>query len=657
MFCNKCGEKNPDDSQFCIKCGLKMSNDIKDNKKEKEDIAVGENDFNNENAMMKNSNNSKKVLIIVFSIVGGLIVIGIVILLLWLFVFKRGVDTYKDLSNNVKDNVIDNFNNNKDDNKDNSEGDKEEVKQKSGLKILLYKSVNSEYISSYNSSLDSKNYYDNDNFTNIGNYECYSNNCIYKDGYGNLILVYDDGFILYDINTKEEVKLNIDVDSSNNIRFIYYDKKAYGLSVLNNNKFAYYDLNQNKYITGFEYSGFNSDGALKFNMIIGYKMSDFDDIGMYSDGNYYLINVKNGNIEYNTDIIRYFGALELNNHIYYSKLVVDNEVSNREIYNDKLVRIVDNVKNVGLIDNGNIMIENDKNGFNIYNSTGNLVKESKEYTKIMLIVDNYVAVIDNGYLKLIDSNEKEVANFTSWNDNMKFHSMISGYYNDSTSKVHGVYLVVEDESIPDGTKGRGKEYYYGTENGEVGVIELEYVGGYAKPVLYLYPEVETNVEVTFEKQNMLTTTYPKYINKWNVKAFPNGDLYDENGRYYYALYWEEIKNHDIDFSEGFYVTKENAIKFLEEKLDIIGFTQREANEFIMYWLPILESNGQSLVYFELTGEREAYNRLNISPKPDSMLRVAMHVKKVNNKVDIKEQQLDTFNRVGFSAIEWGGIIH
>ena len=77
----------------------------------------------------------------------------------------------------------------------------------------------------------------------------------------------------------------------------------------------------------------------------------------------------------------------------------------------------------------------------------------------------------------------------------------------------------------------------------------------------------------------------------------------------------------------------------------------------MYWLPILESNGQSLVYFELTGEREAYNRLNISPKPDSMLRVAMHVKKVNNKVDIKEQQLDTFNRVGFSAIEWGGIIH
>lgn len=179
-----------------------------------------------------------------------------------------------------------------------------------------------------------------------------------------------------------------------------------------------------------------------------------------------------------------------------------------------------------------------------------------------------------------------------------------------------------------------------------------------KPVLYLYPENDnTEIKVSFEHPENLTVTYPKYNTEWVVTANSNGDLYDQNGKYYYALYWEESNAIDVDFSEGFYVTKDNAIEFLEEKLTIISLNDRERNEFIMYWLPILEENEQSLVYFELTESREAINKLIIEPKPDSLLRVSMHVKKVNKKVDIKEQTLPTFKRVGFVAVEWGGTIH
>ena len=78
---------------------------------------------------------------------------------------------------------------------------------------------------------------------------------------------------------------------------------------------------------------------------------------------------------------------------------------------------------------------------------------------------------------------------------------------------------------------------------------------------------------------------------------------------------------------------------------------------MMYWLPILEKNEKSLVYFELTESRESYNKLIINPKPDSMLRVAIHVKKVDTKVSIKEQKLPRFERKGFTAVEWGGVIH
>lgn len=176
-----------------------------------------------------------------------------------------------------------------------------------------------------------------------------------------------------------------------------------------------------------------------------------------------------------------------------------------------------------------------------------------------------------------------------------------------------------------------------------------------KPVLYLYPTENTNITVKFEHPEYLTTTYPKYNHGWSVNADTNGNLYDENGKYYYALYWEEAYHNKPSFKEGFYVEKDDAIEFLEEKLSIIGFNDRERNEFIMYWLPILESNKKSLVYFELTESKEKYNKLIINPKPDSLLRITMHVKKVNRKINVKEQELSTFNRVGFVAVEWGGV--
>lgn len=113
----------------------------------------------------------------------------------------------------------------------------------------------------------------------------------------------------------------------------------------------------------------------------------------------------------------------------------------------------------------------------------------------------------------------------------------------------------------------------------------------------------------------------------------------------------------IIIKEGFYVTKDSAIDFLEDKLSIIGLNDREKNEFIMYWLPILENNGKSLVYFELTSEREKSNKLIIEPKPDSLLRINMHIKKVSRKINIKEQNLVSFDRKGFVAVEWGGTMY
>ena len=180
---------------------------------------------------------------------------------------------------------------------------------------------------------------------------------------------------------------------------------------------------------------------------------------------------------------------------------------------------------------------------------------------------------------------------------------------------------------------------------------------YGKPVLYLYPLTKTEVEVSFARPERLTTTYPSFTGAWKVTAYPNGDLYDKDNKYYYALYWEEDRPKEVEFSSGFYVEDHQAIAFLEDKLTIIGLNDRERNEFIMYWLPILETNGKSLVYFELTAQRQAGNALKIQPTPDSLLRVAIHVKRVAEKASIAEQSLTTFDRQGFVAVEWGGVLY
>ena len=173
-----------------------------------------------------------------------------------------------------------------------------------------------------------------------------------------------------------------------------------------------------------------------------------------------------------------------------------------------------------------------------------------------------------------------------------------------------------------------------------------------KPILYLYPNHDMNISVKLDKEESIISSYPKYDNGWNVFVNSDGTIKYQD-RDYYALYWDEY----IDFSEGFYVNREDALTFLEDKLDYIGLTNREANEFIMYWLPVLEQNEHSLVYFELTDEREKNNKIYIKPEPDSLLRINMHIKKANGYTKIKEQELEQFTRKGFTVVEWGGTIH
>lgn len=177
-----------------------------------------------------------------------------------------------------------------------------------------------------------------------------------------------------------------------------------------------------------------------------------------------------------------------------------------------------------------------------------------------------------------------------------------------------------------------------------------------KPLIYLYPTVDTKVNVKFGRSEALTSTYPKYKDSWNVLAKPDGELIDDKGRTFYGLYWEGYNTIDVTFEDGFVVGRDNLIPFLEEKLSILGLTEREANEFIIYWLPKLEENEYNLIRFESIDKINKDMPLIINPKPDTVIRILMEYKKADKDTKVKTQALVTPVRKGFTVVEWGGTI-
>lgn len=177
-----------------------------------------------------------------------------------------------------------------------------------------------------------------------------------------------------------------------------------------------------------------------------------------------------------------------------------------------------------------------------------------------------------------------------------------------------------------------------------------------KPIIYLYPEQEQLVEVKLLKEQNITVSYPKYNNSWQVIAKPNGDLKDiKTNRNLYGLYYEAKNNESkINLEEGFCVKKENIVSFLEEKLSILGLNEREANEFIIYWLPRLEKNEYNYIRFASISEINKIMPLEVSPQPDTIIRVLMEFKGLNKEIKVKGQELSKVNRNGFVLVEWGG---
>ena len=190
-----------------------------------------------------------------------------------------------------------------------------------------------------------------------------------------------------------------------------------------------------------------------------------------------------------------------------------------------------------------------------------------------------------------------------------------------------------------------------------------------KPVLYVYPQEEQQLTVTLDLEGSLDTVYPAPDGQratergtqasWTVMASPDGTLTDASGRTYPYLFWDGPVRQESP-QQGFVVAREDAVPFLEEKLALLGLSDRESADFITYWAPRIRAYEYTFVSFDASAytQRASYSftdEAGASVTPDTFIRVFMTIREADANTVVHPQ---TFapppTRTGFTAVEWGG---
>jgi hypothetical protein len=179
-----------------------------------------------------------------------------------------------------------------------------------------------------------------------------------------------------------------------------------------------------------------------------------------------------------------------------------------------------------------------------------------------------------------------------------------------------------------------------------------------KPVIYLYPTKTTTVAVKVAPNGGFSVTEPEYGDGWRVEASPSGELKNlSDGKRYPYLFWE---GKGLDYAqpkEGFVVARSEVGKFLKAKLALLGLNAKESAEFMEYWLPRMQAKPYYFVTFVPQREFDRLAPLTVEPRPDTIIRVFMDYRGLDERMDAPEQKIVTPKRRGFTVVEWGGALH
>ncbi len=177
-----------------------------------------------------------------------------------------------------------------------------------------------------------------------------------------------------------------------------------------------------------------------------------------------------------------------------------------------------------------------------------------------------------------------------------------------------------------------------------------------KPVIYLYPTKTTQVSVQVGAD--ITQSDPIYpATGWQAIAHPDGQLFVDSKAYPY-LFWEGT-GHGLYPNlngKGFVVDQANLIPTIKNHLGLLGLNQKETADFLEFWQPKLPQTKYVRLSWLGTADMNQLAPLDVSPRPDTLIRLFLEFEGLDSPVKLKPQVLTSPPRRGFTLVEWGGLL-
>ncbi len=180
-------------------------------------------------------------------------------------------------------------------------------------------------------------------------------------------------------------------------------------------------------------------------------------------------------------------------------------------------------------------------------------------------------------------------------------------------------------------------------------------GGCGKPVVYLYPTKTQSVNVAVGAN--VQKSVPNYpTGGWKqVLAQPNGQLRYQ-GKTYPNLYWEGTGHGQYPIVDaGTVVASKDAVITIKNQLAEQGLNSTEIKDFMDYWQPRLPHTAYVRLTWFNTAQMNELAPLSIAPKPMTTIRVFLDFQGLNHWIALPAQHFSATPRLGFTAVEWGGL--
>ncbi len=192
-----------------------------------------------------------------------------------------------------------------------------------------------------------------------------------------------------------------------------------------------------------------------------------------------------------------------------------------------------------------------------------------------------------------------------------------------------------------------------------------------KPIIYLYPETPTFVDVFIETVGTVFVSKPQIEQLgglalsekregWKqVLAYPNGNLSYQGNQYRELFYETDVEDFEKP-TNGISISKENAEAELKQILTRLGLNTFEINEFLEFWVPILKNQDKPYIQFSLIqgAAKDEIDKVIINPKPETFIEILAYFKPLDTPFQGSTLILPSHppKRIGFTAVEWGGVI-